>query len=78
MHEARNRGVDGVICGHIHAVAQRTVDGLVYMNCGDWVDSCTAIVEHADGQFSVVDWGQVLRSPGAGMTLPAAEEVMSH
>jgi UDP-2,3-diacylglucosamine pyrophosphatase LpxH len=76
MHEARNRGVDGVICGHIHAVAQRTIDGLVYMNCGDWVDSCTAIVEHADGQFAVVDWAQVLRSPGVGMTLPVAEEVM--
>jgi UDP-2,3-diacylglucosamine pyrophosphatase LpxH len=78
MHEARSRGVDGVICGHIHAVAQRTIDGLVYMNCGDWVDSCTAIVEHADGRFAIVDWGQFLRTPGAKMMLPVAEEVMGH
>ncbi|MDP3871421.1 MAG: UDP-2,3-diacylglucosamine diphosphatase [Methyloversatilis sp.] len=78
MHEARSRGVDGVICGHIHAVAQRTIDGVVYMNCGDWVDSCTAIVEHADGRFAIIDWGQFLRTPGARMTLPVAEEVMSH
>ena len=78
MHEARSRGVDGVICGHIHAVAQRTLDGLVYMNCGDWVDSCTAIVEHADGRFAIVDWGQFLRTPGARMTVPVAEEVLGH
>ncbi|WP_306477420.1 UDP-2,3-diacylglucosamine diphosphatase [Methyloversatilis sp.] len=78
MHEARSRGVDGVICGHIHAVAQRTLDGLVYMNCGDWVDSCTAIVEHADGRFAIVDWGQFLRTPGARMAVPVAEEVLGH
>lgn len=58
MHEARKLGVDGVICGHIHAATIRPVDGLTYMNCGDWVDSCTAIVEHADGQFALVDWAQ--------------------
>ena len=74
MHEARSRGVDGVICGHIHAVAQRTLDGLVYMNCGDWVDSCTAIVEHADGRFAIVDWGQELRAAGPRTALAVEEE----
>ena len=56
MHHARARYVDGVICGHIHAAVIREVGGLVYMNCGDWVDSCTAIVEHADGRMELVDW----------------------
>ena len=46
---AKARGVDGVICGHIHVAADREVDGVRYLNCGDWVDSCTAIVEHRDG-----------------------------
>ncbi len=64
MHEARARGVDGVICGHIHAAALREVQGLTYMNCGDWVDSCTAIVEHTDGRFAIIDWGEELRRTG--------------
>ncbi len=53
---ARNRGADGVICGHIHAAAQRDVDGIAYLNCGDWVDSCTAIVEHLNGRMELVHW----------------------
>jgi UDP-2,3-diacylglucosamine pyrophosphatase LpxH len=53
---ARERRVDGVICGHIHAAAVRDIDGLVYINCGDWVDSCTAIVEHFDGRMELVKW----------------------
>jgi UDP-2,3-diacylglucosamine pyrophosphatase LpxH len=56
MHHARGRSVDGVICGHIHAAVIREIDGLVYINCGDWVDSCTAIVEHADGRMELIDW----------------------
>jgi UDP-2,3-diacylglucosamine pyrophosphatase LpxH len=55
-HHARSRGADGVICGHIHAAAQRTVDGVAYLNCGDWVDSCTAIVEHLNGRMELVHW----------------------
>ena len=55
---ARERGVDGVICGHIHAAAMRTVDNVLYVNCGDWVDSCTAIVEHIDGRLEPVQWAQ--------------------
>lgn len=54
---ARERGFDGVICGHIHAAAIKRIDGLTYVNCGDWVDSCTAILEHADGRLELVAWG---------------------
>jgi UDP-2,3-diacylglucosamine pyrophosphatase LpxH len=57
LHHARERGVDGVICGHIHAATIREVDGLTYLNCGDWVDSCTAIVEHLDGRMELIQWG---------------------
>lgn len=56
MRGVRDRGLDGVICGHIHSAALRDMDGLTYMNCGDWVDSCTAIVEHHDGRMELIDW----------------------
>jgi UDP-2,3-diacylglucosamine pyrophosphatase LpxH len=52
----RERGLDGVICGHIHVAAMRKVDGIDYVNCGDWVDSCTAIVEHHDGRLELIEW----------------------
>jgi UDP-2,3-diacylglucosamine pyrophosphatase LpxH len=54
---ALERRVDGVICGHIHVAAIRDVHGVRYVNCGDWVDSCTAILEHADGSLELVRWG---------------------
>ncbi|OIQ99233.1 UDP-2,3-diacylglucosamine hydrolase [mine drainage metagenome] len=57
IHAVRSRGLDGVICGHIHSAAIREVGGLTYINCGDWVDSCTAIVEHFDGRMELVEWG---------------------
>jgi UDP-2,3-diacylglucosamine pyrophosphatase LpxH len=56
VRNIRKRGLDGVICGHIHTPAIKTIDGLTYMNCGDWVDSCTAIVEHFDGRMQLVRW----------------------
>lgn len=53
--EARRRGLDGVICGHIHkAEARLDADGYYY-NCGDWVESCTALVEHEDGKLQLLD-----------------------
>ena len=55
-HAVRERGLDGVICGHIHVAAMRDVDGVAYLNCGDWVDSCTAIVEHHDGRLELIEW----------------------
>jgi len=56
--EAKRRGLDGVICGHIHHAEMRTVQGVLYMNDGDWVESCTALVEHANGQFELLDWAR--------------------
>lgn len=54
--EARRGGYDGVICGHIHSAAIRDMDGITYINTGDWVESCTAVVEHENGRLSLIDW----------------------
>jgi len=54
--EARRHGAHGVICGHIHRAADREVLGIRYLNTGDWVESCSAIVEHNDGRLEVVQW----------------------
>jgi UDP-2,3-diacylglucosamine pyrophosphatase LpxH len=59
--EARRRGFDGVVCGHIHHAEMREVDGIMYMNDGDWVESCTALVEHHDGRMELIDWAAVNR-----------------
>jgi UDP-2,3-diacylglucosamine pyrophosphatase LpxH len=56
--EARRRGVDGVICGHIHHAEMRDIDGILYCNDGDWVESCTALVEHEDGRLELIRWVQ--------------------
>ncbi|MCO5071495.1 MAG: UDP-2,3-diacylglucosamine diphosphatase [Rhizobiaceae bacterium] len=56
--EARREGVDGVICGHIHSAALRSIDGLSYINTGDWVESCTAAVEHFDGRIEIIQWSE--------------------
>lgn len=56
---AHARGLDGVICGHIHTAAIKTLRGSVrYMNTGDWVESCTALVETVEGEFKIIEWGQ--------------------
>ena len=49
---------DGMICGHIHHANIRDIDGLQYMNCGDWVESCTALVEHLDGKWEIIRWNE--------------------
>jgi UDP-2,3-diacylglucosamine pyrophosphatase LpxH len=54
--EARSLGMDGVVCGHIHKAERREVDGILYLNCGDWVESCTALVERHDGTLEIVEW----------------------
>ena len=56
--EAHRRRVDGVICGHIHHAAIHEKFGIRYINCGDWVESCTAIAEHADGRFEIITWAE--------------------
>ena len=53
--EARAGGFDGVVCGHIHKAEQRMIGTLEYLNCGDWVESCTALVEHEDGRIELLD-----------------------
>ena len=54
--EARKRGLDGVVCGHIHRAEMRTIGGTLYCNDGDWVESLTALVEHSDGRLEIVHW----------------------
>lgn len=52
--EAKQRGRDGVICGHIHKAEMKTMEEIVYMNCGDWVESCTALVETLEGEWKII------------------------
>jgi UDP-2,3-diacylglucosamine pyrophosphatase LpxH len=54
--EARKRGLDGVVCGHIHRAEMRDIGGTLYCNDGDWVESLTAIVEQHDGRLEIVHW----------------------
>ena len=54
--DAQRRGFDGVVCGHIHYAEMRMINGVLYCNTGDWVESCTALVEHSDGRLELVDW----------------------
>ena len=54
--ETRKRGHDGVVCGHIHRAEMRTIDGILYCNDGDWVESQTALVEHWDGRLEIIHW----------------------
>lgn len=56
--EARRHKVDGVICGHIHHAAVHDRLGVRYINCGDWVESCTAVAEHEDGRMEVISWSR--------------------
>ena len=48
-----------MICGHIHHAEMRDIDGVTYINDGDWVESCTALVEHADGRMEILDWARL-------------------
>ncbi|OGB05709.1 MAG: UDP-2,3-diacylglucosamine hydrolase [Burkholderiales bacterium RIFCSPHIGHO2_12_FULL_69_20] len=79
--EARKRGLDGVVCGHIHHAEIREIDGVLYCNDGDWVESLTALVEHADGRLEIADWSACratvpsvvaprARADGEGLTAP--------
>jgi UDP-2,3-diacylglucosamine pyrophosphatase LpxH len=52
----KEEGYDGVICGHIHVAKIKTIDEIQYMNCGDWVESGTALVEHMDGRFEIIEY----------------------
>lgn len=72
--EARKRGVDGLVCGHIHHAEMRDVEGILYCNDGDWVESLTALVEHADGSLAIVEWGEVMAGRATLSAAPAAAQ----
>lgn len=55
-NEAKKRGHDGVLCGHIHRAEMRMINGVLYCNDGDWVESRTALVEHYDGRLEILHW----------------------
>jgi UDP-2,3-diacylglucosamine pyrophosphatase LpxH len=59
-HEAHKRGYQGVVCGHIHRAVIREIEGVIYCNDGDWVESRSALVEHMDGRLELVFWDQVV------------------
>jgi len=57
--ETKRRGLDGVVCGHIHHAEIREVDGVLYCNDGDWVESCTALAEDFTGNLSIIRWAEI-------------------
>jgi UDP-2,3-diacylglucosamine pyrophosphatase LpxH len=64
---AKKRGFDGVICGHIHNAEIKKVNDIVYMNDGDWVESCTALVEHWNGRWEIITWIKELDNVGTNI-----------
>jgi len=71
VREARRRGFDGVVCGHIHKAEIRMVDGMLYCNDGDWVESLTALVEDHCGQLRLVEWKEIrLHAPALEAVTP--------
>jgi UDP-2,3-diacylglucosamine pyrophosphatase LpxH len=72
---ARKRGVDTVVCGHIHRAEIRDIDGIRYCNDGDWVESCTSLVEDMSGQLRLIDWPKIREQaqPAAPLPLPVGQ-----
>lgn len=66
--EAIRRGYNGIVCGHIHHPNNRMINGIRYLNTGDWVEHCTALVEHEDGTLEILDW-QFYRQRQANLDL---------
>lgn len=60
--EARRHSAEGVICGHIHFATMREIEGVSYINCGDWVESATAVAENFDGEFEIIRWLDILEA----------------
>lgn len=61
--EAQKRGVDGVVCGHIHHAEKKKIGAIDYYNCGDWVESCTALVEDERGEIHILRWADLIELP---------------
>ena len=72
---AAEEGVDGVVCGHIHHAEMREIEGILYCNDGDWVESCTALVEHQDGRLELIDW---VRSETISEQQPATDPACAY
>jgi UDP-2,3-diacylglucosamine pyrophosphatase LpxH len=72
-HQAQLRGVDGVVCGHIHYAEIRKIGDVLYLNDGDWVESCSALVEDAHGNMEILRWADPsqIRAARAPANLPA-------
>ena len=68
--EARDSGVDGIICGHIHHADMHNRLGVHYINTGDWVESCTAVAEEYDGQFELITWTEMAPRPPRAPRVP--------
>lgn len=71
---AGERGVDGVVCGHIHTAEIREFDGIEYYNDGDWVEGCTALVEHFDGRMELLHWPEEVAKREAAQAAPLAAQ----
>lgn len=67
---ARSRGADGVVCGHIHSAEIRDFQGVTYCNDGDWVEGCTALVEHHDGRLEILHWADIVAARGNRDPIP--------
>jgi len=72
--ECKRRKLDGVVCGHIHHAEIRDIDGVTYLNCGDWVESCTALAEDENGQINIIRWVELdhLNQSPADLPIQAA------
>jgi UDP-2,3-diacylglucosamine pyrophosphatase LpxH len=75
--EARQRGAHGVVCGHIHHAELRVIDGTLYANDGDWVESLTALAEHGDGRLEIIDWAACMRAPTQVMAAISPAEAVA-
>ncbi|WP_420403518.1 UDP-2,3-diacylglucosamine diphosphatase [Nisaea sp.] len=78
--EVRTRELDGVICGHIHHAVIRTMGDIHYVNTGDWVETCSAVAEHADGRLEVIRWtdrAQSRRQPAPFPLAPSVDDRVS-
>jgi UDP-2,3-diacylglucosamine pyrophosphatase LpxH len=72
VSEARRHAAQGIICGHIHLAAKHDLGGVIYMNCGDWVESATAIGETYDGEFEIIYWSKNRNTQASSATPPAS------
>ena len=75
--EAAKRFHHGIICGHIHHPNTRDIDGMTYLNCGDWVEHATAIVEDQAGEMRLIDWGEQ-QAPESGPLGTSVRDNVDH